>query len=192
MKQLIKSTFVVGACLAALGICEAPASARTTSPFAAAKPYNSADSACFSEWYGTITNNCSGGARLVQLALPVDTSGAVWGYATAYGATWANTVGCQTYGVDQYVTSYWASPVVHLSSFGSPSSISMSGAYVPVTSARPSWLAGSTRAGGCRRSAGGSERAALAAQGSWLTRGSAGRSEGRPALSSGRRLRRNA
>jgi len=131
MKHIVKSTFPIGAFLIALGICAASASARTVSPFAASKPYNSADSACFSEWYGAIINNCSGNARAIQIAIPVDTSGGVWGYATAYGATAANNVGCQTFGIDQYITSVWASPVVYLSTFGSPSSIGMGGAYVP-------------------------------------------------------------
>lgn len=131
MKDIVKNTFSIGALLTALAVCAASASARGVAPFAASKPQDSADSACFTEYgAGGIVNNCSG-TRLIHIATPVDTSGSVWGYATAYGATQANNVACQMFGIDPYSFSYWFSPQVSPSTHGSLSSIEMHGAYVP-------------------------------------------------------------
>ena len=132
MKHIVNNTFLICTLLTALGVCATPASARGVAPFSGSKPQNFADSACFTEFgAGGIVNNCSG-ERLIHIATPVDTHGNVWGYATVYGATSDNAVSCQMFGIDpNSLYSYWASPRVYPSQYGSLQGITMGGAYVP-------------------------------------------------------------
>lgn len=94
------------------------------------KPQNPADEGCFSEWYATQTNNCAG-TRIMHFPLPVDTSGTYWLYVNAFGASSANTVGCQGFGLNKEVTLVWSTPVRYLSTFGASAGIDVGGVYVP-------------------------------------------------------------
>ncbi len=105
------------------------ADARTVSAMIG-KPQNPADAGCFSEWYATQTNNCAG-TRIMHFPLPVDTSGSYWGYVNAYGASSANNVGCQVFGLDAGTNYVWAGPIVYLPTFGTSTGIELGRAYTP-------------------------------------------------------------
>jgi len=90
------------------------------------------NSSCFSESYGSITNNCAG-AQLFEI--PLDASTNLWGYLnatiSAYGATSSNNVGCTAIGVNSDITAAWGGSYTYLSAFGAPQTITLPGAYVP-------------------------------------------------------------
>jgi hypothetical protein len=120
-------TFV--ASLLALSTFAGSAHARSASAFIG-RAQNPADAGCFSEWYGTLTNNCSG-TRVLFFPLPVDATGSYWGYVNAYGASSANNVGCQVFGLNKEVTLVWGGSVVYLQSFGASAGIELGRGYVP-------------------------------------------------------------
>jgi hypothetical protein len=88
------------------------------------------DAGCFSEWYGTQTNNCAG-TKVLYFALPVDTAGSYWVYVNAYGASTANNVGCQVFGLNKEVSLVWASGLTYMNTFGGPADIHVGRGYAP-------------------------------------------------------------
>ncbi|WP_163992866.1 hypothetical protein [Pyxidicoccus caerfyrddinensis] len=124
-----RHTRTVVASLFALSTFAGSAQARSVSAFSG-KPTNPADATCFSEWYGTLTNNCSG-TRVLEFPLPIDTSGSYWGYVNAYGATSANNVGCQVFGLDKGVSLVWGGSIIYLPTFGASAGIELGRAYAP-------------------------------------------------------------
>jgi hypothetical protein len=131
MNRILKSVLVVSA-VASLGALAAPASARSSDAFMG-RSQNPADYGCFSESFGSLTNNCTA-TKLLLIPLVMDPGPFNnWLNATvnAYGATPSNNVGCGAYGIDKTTLSVWSPGLVYLSSFGSPQDIVPSGAYYP-------------------------------------------------------------
>lgn len=125
VKGIVFSVLIAGLTLAALG----SASARTVPPDVG-RAINFSDEGCFSLWYSAVTNNCST-QRAYEMPMVVDSAGNKTVYVNAYGAGTANNVGCRAVATDAQVSTYWASPTVYLSSFGSAQTITLNGAYVP-------------------------------------------------------------
>jgi hypothetical protein len=117
------------ASLLALTTFAGAAHARSASAFIG-RAQNPADASCFSEWYGTLTNNCSG-SRVLYFPLPIDHSGNYWTYVNAYGASSANNVGCQPFGLNKEVTLVWGGGIVYLQTFGASAGIEVGGTYAP-------------------------------------------------------------
>src|SRR5262249_25412249 len=98
------------------------------------RPNNPAEAGCFSEWFGTMRNNCSTPSYFT-VPLTVDPAGNYYVTVWAFGATSSNNVLCAAFGILNSTTrtaSYYGGAVYGLSSFGAAAAIPLPTTYVPV------------------------------------------------------------
>jgi len=132
---LTRSIVAIITAVLVIGMVPLPANAggaRTTVAFIG-RPNNPAEAGCFGEWFGSMRNYCSTPSYFT-VPLTVDAWGYYWVTVSAYGASSANNVGCQAFGVFKTTTdwaSYYGSGTRYLPSFGASADIALSPVYVP-------------------------------------------------------------
>lgn len=126
--NLFKAAILALGIVLAMGAASLPAAARGV-PATGAIALPASDIDCFSEFYGSYRNVCAS-TKLLRFSLSVDSGGPKDVWVIAEGASPNNNVGCEAIGINSSVTSYWGSPKLYLSSFGSTQTIYLNGAYV--------------------------------------------------------------
>lgn len=87
---------------------------------------------CFWEAAGAVTNSCGAASdNAWWIPLVVDPAGNYTPQYSVKAPSPSNTIGCQTFGVDQDGATWWVTPVVYPSVFGSPQRITPGTSYVP-------------------------------------------------------------
>jgi hypothetical protein len=95
----------------------------------------SSQSSCFILNGSTLTNVC-GTIQRLDIPVTVDSTNN-WhlGWASAFGATPSNNVGCQLISFDQNANAYWATPQYYLPLFGSSQILSLGSVWIPTNGA---------------------------------------------------------
>jgi len=108
------------ASLLALSTLAGSAHAETVSAFYG-KAYYPSEAGCFSESYGTLTNICSGGAKLLKFSLiQTNATGYYSGIVNAYGPNGLDDVSCYMVTANSDTSVGYIGPTGTLSAIGYP------------------------------------------------------------------------
>jgi hypothetical protein len=135
MENPMKRTIVLPlsgvAAVLAIATVALPAAARSVPVSSGHATWGGSDTACFSPWYESETNNCST-QKGYTIPLVIDQGGTYFSVTvTAYGASSSNNVGCAAVAVDDDITSVWGGQTFWLSGFGAPENIALGSVYMP-------------------------------------------------------------
>lgn len=130
MYQTFKRSLIATATLLAIGAVALPAAARTVPASIGAASVVS-QTTCFTEYAGSRTNTDCDVPAALAMALPSETFGSKTASVSVSAPDASHNISCAAISANQMHTSYYVSPTVSPSSFGTPQLLTVS-ANVPV------------------------------------------------------------